>query len=64
MTMPDRPAPTRVPLPGPRQPGFGEECRRQARILQDDPHEIDTLHWLEAIADWGDVGLTPGGDSR
>lgn len=51
MTMPDRPAPTRVPLPGPRQPGFGEECRRQARSLKDDPHEIDILNWLGAIAD-------------
>lgn len=35
---------------------FAEECRRQSRLIEKDPHEQDMLHWLEQAADtdgWG-----------
>jgi len=38
-------------VPDRRQPGFAEECRRQSLLLRDDPHERETLDWLESVAD-------------
>jgi len=38
-------------VPDTRQPGFADECRRQSRLLLDDPLERDTLDWLEGVAD-------------
>jgi Protein of unknown function (DUF3018) len=32
-------------------PGFAEECRRQSRMLRDDPHEQEIMDFLEAAAD-------------
>ena len=34
-----------------RKPGFAEECRRQSLCLRNDPHEQETLDWLESAAD-------------
>jgi len=34
-----------------RRPGFAEECSRQSRVLRYDPHEAETLEWLETAAD-------------
>jgi hypothetical protein len=38
-------------LPDTRRPGFAEECRRQSLALAADPHEAETLNWLEEAAD-------------
>ena len=38
-------------VPDTRREGFALECRRQSRLLRSDPHEAETLHWLEAAAD-------------
>lgn len=43
--------PLQIWVPDTRRPGFAEECRRQSRLLQNDPHEPDTLDWLTAAAD-------------
>lgn len=43
--------PVQIWVPDTRRPGFAEECRRQSRLLQGDPHERETLDWLEAAAD-------------
>jgi hypothetical protein len=37
-----------------RRPGFAEECRRQSLLLIDDRPELDTLRWLDRIADRDD----------
>jgi len=43
--------PMQIWVPDRRQPGFAEECRRQSLLLRDDPHERETLDWLESVAD-------------
>ncbi|SOD42096.1 antitoxin MazE family protein [Nitrosovibrio sp. Nv4] len=43
--------PVQIWVPDTRRPGFAEECRRQSRLLRDDPHELETSAWLSAIAD-------------
>lgn len=43
--------PLQIWVPDTRKPGFAEECRRQSRMLRDDPHEAETLDWLENAAD-------------
>jgi hypothetical protein len=43
--------PIEIWVPDTRRPGFAEECRRQALLLIDDRHEVDTLRWLDRIAD-------------
>ncbi|MGA2795668.1 MAG: antitoxin MazE family protein [Roseiarcus sp.] len=43
--------PVQIWVPDTRQPGFAEECRRQSLMLRDDPHERETLNWLESAAD-------------
>lgn len=48
--------PLQIWVPDTRRPGFAEECRRQSLVLRGDPHEQETLAWLEAAAaeteDW------------
>ena len=48
--------PLQIWVPDTRRPGFAEECRRQSLAPRDDPHERETLVWLEAAAaeteDW------------
>lgn len=37
---------------------FAEECRRQSRLIEQDPQEGEMLDWLEQVADkdgWGVV---------
>ncbi|MEO6561752.1 MAG: antitoxin MazE family protein [Nitrosospira sp.] len=43
--------PIQIWVPDTRRPGFAEECRRQSRLLCNDPLEEDTLAWLSAAAD-------------
>jgi hypothetical protein len=43
--------PVQIWVPDTRRPGFAEECRRQSRLLRDDPHEREILDWIEATAD-------------
>lgn len=46
--------PLQIWVPDTRRPGFAEECRRQSRLLLDDPREPVTLAWLAAAADTDD----------
>ncbi len=41
-------------VPDTRVPGFAEECRRQSRIIRNDPEELHELERLAEIADWGE----------
>ncbi len=43
--------PVQIWVPDTRKPGFAEECRRQSRLLKDDPQEQEVLDWLEQAAD-------------
>jgi len=43
--------PVQIWVPDARRPGFTEECRRQSHVLAGDPHERETLDWIEAISD-------------
>ncbi|MEE4296669.1 MAG: antitoxin MazE family protein [Wenzhouxiangella sp.] len=46
--------PIQIWVPDARRPGFAQECRRQAELLRDDPHEAETMAWLEKVADQDD----------
>jgi hypothetical protein len=46
--------PIQIWVPDTRRPGFAEECRRQSLLLIDDRPELDTLRWLDRIADRDD----------
>ena len=46
--------PIQLWVPDTRNPKFREECRRQSRLLRDDPNEQDTLDWIGQAADLGD----------
>ena len=37
-----------------RRRGFAAECRRHSLALRDDPHERETLEWLDKVADRDD----------
>ena len=43
--------PVQIWVPDTRRRGFAEECRRQSLKVRDDPHERETLDWLEAVRD-------------
>lgn len=43
--------PVQIWVPDTRRPDFAAECRRQSRLLRDDPHERETLDWLAAVSD-------------
>lgn len=43
--------PVQIWVPDIRRPGFADECRRQSRLLQNDPHEQETLDWMDRAAD-------------
>jgi hypothetical protein len=43
--------PVQLWVPDTRSAEFIAECRRQSQLLQDDPHEADTLDWLAHVAD-------------
>lgn len=40
-------------VPDPSSAGFAEECRRQSRIIRDNPKELQDLEALAELADWG-----------
>lgn len=44
--------PVQIRVPDTRHPGFAAECRRQSQLVaQAAEHEVDTLRWLEQVAD-------------
>ena len=43
--------PIQIWVPDTRRSGFAEECRRQSKLLRDDPHETETLAWIESVSD-------------
>ncbi len=43
--------PVQIWVPDTRHEGFALECRRQSRLLRDDPIEVDAQNWLQAVAD-------------
>ena len=43
--------PVQVWVPDTRREGFAAECRRQSRLLHDDPQEQEMLDWLRTAAD-------------
>ena len=43
--------PVQIWVPDTRREDFAKECRRQSRLLKKDPLEVETLEWLEAVAD-------------
>jgi len=43
--------PIQLWVPDVRQPGFVDECRRQSALVANDPQELETLEWLQAVAD-------------
>jgi hypothetical protein len=46
--------PIQIWVPDTRRAGFAEECRRQSLLLNEDPYEVDTLTWLDRVADRDD----------
>jgi Antitoxin MazE-like len=44
----------RIWVPDPKAPGFAEEARRQAALLRGAPEELETLDFIEAVADTTD----------
>jgi hypothetical protein len=45
--------PVQIWLPDVRSPAFKAEAERQARLVAMDPHEAETMAFIEAAADWG-----------
>ena len=43
--------PVQIWVPDTRSRDFTQECRRQSRLLKDDPQELEILHLMEKIAD-------------
>jgi hypothetical protein len=43
--------PVQIWVPDTRRAGFAVECKRQSRLLKDDPQEVETLDWMQAAAD-------------
>jgi hypothetical protein len=43
--------PIQLWVPDTRRKGFAEECARQSASLQGDPHEAETLEFLDSVAD-------------
>lgn len=43
--------PIQLWVPDTRRPAFARECRRQSRLLRNDPQEGDVLEWIERVAD-------------
>ena len=46
--------PIQLWVPDVRSPAFKAEAARQARAVAMDPHEAETMAFIEAVADWGD----------
>lgn len=43
--------PIQIWVPDTRNPSFAEECRRQSQNIAKNPHEKESLDWLERVAD-------------
>lgn len=43
--------PVQIWVPDTRSAQFAAECRRQSALLNADPHERETLDWIEHAAD-------------
>lgn len=43
--------PLQIWVPDTRRPGFAAECRRQSLLVRDDPHEQETMDWLDEARD-------------
>ena len=43
--------PIQIWVPDTRNPSFPEECRRQSQNIANDPHEKESVDWLEQVAD-------------
>ena len=43
--------PIQIWVPDTRRKGFAANCRRQSRLLKDDPQEADVLAWMMETAD-------------
>lgn len=44
--------PIQIWIPDTRKPGFAEEARRQCLAVRNDPHEKETLDWIESAMDY------------
>jgi len=42
----------RVWVPDPHRPEFAAEAKRQGRLLRGRPEEIETLEFIDALAEW------------
>ncbi len=45
--------PLQIWVPDTRREGFADECRRQSLLIQHDA-DLDTVEWLEVVADRDD----------
>lgn len=43
--------PVQLWVPDTRNAQFAAECRRQSALLAADPHEQETLDWIDQVAD-------------
>jgi hypothetical protein len=43
--------PIQIWVPDTNAPGFAEECRRQSRLIADDPQEAEIQAWIDDVAD-------------
>jgi Protein of unknown function (DUF3018) len=43
--------PVQLWVPDTRKAEFAAECKRQSRLVRDDPHDIEIVDWANRIAD-------------
>ncbi|MEI7748939.1 MAG: antitoxin MazE family protein [Chlorobiaceae bacterium] len=43
--------PIQILVPDTRREGFAEECMRQSALLNNDPHEVEIMQFLNEAAD-------------
>lgn len=43
--------PIQIWVPDTRSAAFAKECRRQSALLKNDPAELESLEFIEAVAD-------------
>jgi hypothetical protein len=43
--------PVQIWVPDTRSESFRQKCERESRLLVADPHEAETLAWIEEVAD-------------
>lgn len=47
--------PVQIWVPDTKAPGFAEECRRQAQLINRSAGERESLDFIDDIADWGEA---------